>query len=89
MSLDAALDRLSAALDSLETAVDASSERDAREASGRREVQRLNADRAALAAELDAAEARAKRLGESNQQVSRRLVAAMESIRRVIDQPSA
>ena len=89
MSLSRALEGLSEALDALESAVDASAEEGARHASGRGEVQQLNADRAALATELDAAEARVQRLTESNQEVSRRLVAAMESIRRVIEQPGA
>ena len=88
MSLSRALDDLSTAIDTLERAVEAAGEDRAIGASGRKEVQRLNADRSALALELDASEARAKRLAESNQEVSRRLVAAMETIRRVVDQPS-
>ena len=49
------------------------------------EVQRLNADRARLARALDEAEARAARLDEVNRDVSRRLVAAMETIRDVLE----
>ena len=49
------------------------------------EVQRMNADRAQLATELDNSEARAERLEEANKEVSRRLVTAMETIRAVLD----
>jgi hypothetical protein len=49
------------------------------------EVQRMNADRARLAQELDKSEARAERLEDANKEVSRRLVAAMETIRAVLD----
>ena len=87
MSLSRALDGLQAALDGLERAVEAAGDEGERRASGREEVQRLNADRAALAGKLDAAEARAVRLTEANREVSRRLVAAMESIRTVIERP--
>lgn len=51
----------------------------------REEVQRLNEDRAALAAELDRAEERATRLAESNREVARRLVTVMEAVRTVLD----
>jgi hypothetical protein len=58
-------------------------ERDYSEAEA--EVQRMGADRARLAQEIDKAEARAERLAEVNREVSRRLVAAMETIRAVLD----
>ena len=48
------------------------------------ELQRLGTDRSRLAQSLDAAEARSARLEEANREVSRRLVAAMESIRDVL-----
>ena len=89
MSLSRALDGLVAALDTLERAVEAAAEDGERNASSREEVQRLNMDRASLANELDAAEARVTRLNESNREVSRRLVAAMETIRTVIERPGA
>ena len=89
MSLSRALDGLQKALDRLERDVEAAAEAGERHAGGRVEVQRLNADRAALASQLDDAEARAERLAESNREVSRRLVAAMETIRTVIERPGA
>ena len=44
---------------------------------------RLERDRAALAAKLDASEARAERLREANQEVAGRLVKVMERVRRM------
>lgn len=77
--------RLGKAIDALEEAVSArvEDERDSEEAEA--EVQRLNADRARLAQELDSSEAKAERLSDTNKEVSRRLVTAMETIRAVLD----
>jgi hypothetical protein len=79
------LDRITAALDALEAAVETRLERDDEHAEADAEVQRMNVDRARLAQELDAAEAKAERLAEVNREVSRRLVSAMETIRAVLD----
>ncbi|WP_295813012.1 DUF4164 domain-containing protein [uncultured Nitratireductor sp.] len=79
------VERLGAALSSLENAVDARLERDREFADSDAEVQRMNADRARLAQEIDKSEARAQRLEEVNREVSRRLVTAMETIRAVLD----
>lgn len=79
------MDDLNAALDELREAVEGAAERRGEAAGGREEVQRLNADRASLAGELDAAEDRASRLADANAEVSRRLVAAMETVRAVLD----
>ena len=49
------------------------------------ELHRLGTDRSRLAQSLDAAEAKSARLEDANREVSRRLVAAMESIRGVLD----
>jgi hypothetical protein len=48
------------------------------------DTQRLMAERARLAAELDRESARARRLDDTAAEVSRRLVAAMETVRAVI-----
>lgn len=48
------------------------------------EVQTLGADRARLADSLDRARAQTARLEQVNREVSRRLVAAMETIRHVL-----
>ena len=68
--LEAAAERRLAALDRLERL--------------ERENQTLGADRARLADSLDKAEARAGRLEAANREVSRRLVAAVETIRGVL-----
>ena len=53
--------------------------------SSKAELQRIGLDRSRLAQTVDAAEARSGRLEEANKEVSRRLVAAMETIRAVLD----
>lgn len=80
-----ASERVMKALDALESAIEARAERNADYAEAEAEVQRMNADRARLAEELDNSEARAERLMEANREVSRRLVVAMETIRAVLD----
>ena len=77
--------RLGKAIDALEHAATARLERDQDYAEADAEVQRMNADRARLAQELDGCEARGDRLEEANKEVSRRLVTAMETIRAVLD----
>lgn len=77
--------RLGKAIDSLEHAVAGRLETDLDYSEAEAEVQRMNADRARLAQELDSSEARADRLEEANKEVSRRLVTAMETIRAVLD----
>ena len=84
-TLAQAIERLEQALDALDGAVDRSAEASREHADAEEEVQRLNSDRARLAEELDASEARAGRLEEVNKEVSRRLVTAMETIRAVLD----
>ena len=83
--LEAVVERLAQAMTRLENAVLARLERDADYADADAEVQRMNADRSRLAQELDGSEARAERLQDVNKEVSRRLVAAMETIRAVLD----
>jgi len=77
--------RLGRAMEALEGAVAARLEHDRDYMEAEAEVQRMNADRARLAQELDSSEARAERLENVNREVSRRLVAAMETIRAVLD----
>jgi hypothetical protein len=83
--IDAAMKRLLAALGHLEDAVERRIEEDRRHGDLEAELQRIGSDRSRLAQSLDAAEARSARLEEANRDVSRRLVAAMESIRSVIE----
>ena len=84
-TLKEVLSRLGKAIEALEDAVAAKLERDQDYGEAEAEVQRMNADRARLAQELDSSEARAERLENANKEVSRRLVTAMETIRAVLD----
>jgi chromosome segregation ATPase len=84
-TLKEVLGRLARAMDGLESAIGAQFEQSQDFAEAEAEVQRMNADRARLAQELDSSEARADRLEEANREVSRRLVTAMETIRAVLD----
>ena len=72
-------------MDVLDNAVVARLEHEQDYSEAEAEVQRMNADRARLAQELDNSEARGERLEEANREVSRRLVTAMETIRAVLD----
>ncbi len=84
-TLKEVIGRLVKAIESLENAVAMRLEQEQDYAEAEAEVQRMNADRARLAQELDGSEARAERLEEANKEVSRRLVTAMETIRAVLD----
>ena len=75
--LDRALTRLEASVRSLNGRVRAHARIEA-------DTQKLIAERARFAAELDKQSARAKRLDDSAAEVSRRLVAAMETVREVL-----
>jgi hypothetical protein len=77
--------RLGKAIETLEATVAARFEQQVDATEVEAEVQRMNADRAKLAQELDNSEARAERLENANREVSRRLVTAMETIRAVLD----
>lgn len=83
--LQMATARLEATLKRLEAAVDAQVEREAIVRGVEEEIQRMTADRGRLAGELDTALFRTERLEQTNRDVSRRLVAAMETIRSVLE----
>jgi chromosome segregation ATPase len=82
--IDDALQRLAEAVERLEGAVERRLEGAQEVSSLEGELHRLGTDRSRLAQSLDAAEARSARLEEANREVSRRLVAAMETIREVL-----
>ena len=84
-ALEAALGRLTAALDALEGVTERRLESDRTAATLEEEIARLGEDRSRIAQDLDQEKARSNRLEETNREVSRRLVAAMESIRAVLD----
>jgi len=83
-TIEVALQRLNSAVALLEGAIDARFEREQQAVGIEAEMQRLGTDRSRLAQSLDAAEARSARLEEANREVSRRLVAAMESVREIL-----
>ncbi|MEE9313419.1 MAG: DUF4164 domain-containing protein [Rhizobiaceae bacterium] len=84
-SFSEAIARLNSALNSLDGVVETSIESSNKTRSADEEVQRMADDRTKLAKELDASEARAGRLADTNSEVSRRLVGAMEIVRGVLD----
>ena len=84
-TLKEVIGRLGRAIEALEQSVASRLEHELDYSEADAEVQRMNADRAKLASELDNSEARAERLEEANKEVSRRLVTAMETIRAVLD----
>lgn len=85
VTLKEAIARLARALEALETSITSRLEQEQDYSEAEAEVQRMNADRARLAQELDKSESRSERLEEANKEVSRRLVTAMETIRAVLD----
>ena len=79
------MSRLDRALETLVGAIDARVDRESAVVDVEAEIQRMGADRTRLADSLDRAESRARQLEDSNREVSRRLVNAMEAIRAVLD----
>lgn len=80
-----AVNVLNDAIKSLDSAISGRMERENQMLDAEAEVQRMGADRTRLAESLDGAEERSLRLENTNREVSRRLVDAMESIRSVLD----
>lgn len=83
-SIETATRRLYAAIDTLEAAVERRLESERQEASMAAQLHALGTDRSRLADALDTAEGRAERLAAANEEVSRRLGSAMETIRAVL-----
>ena len=83
--IDSATRRLIQALDLLEAAVDRRLEIDRSRAILTEQVHALDIDRAKLAADLDSQLARSRRLETANRDVARRLDAAMDNIKLVLD----
>lgn len=77
--------RLTQALDQLEAAVNRTLEMERSRAILSEQVHALDADRARLAADLDTQMARSRRLEAANRDVARRLDAAMDNIKLVLD----
>ena len=83
--IDGATKRLTLALDSLEAAAERRREADDTQHGLVDQVHALGADRSRLASDLDVATARARALESTNQEVARRLEAAIDTIRSLIE----
>jgi hypothetical protein len=83
--IETATRRLSLALDQLEAAAERRIEIDRSRTVLTEQVHALDADRSKLAADLDAQTARARKLEEANRDIARRLDAAMQNIRSVLE----
>jgi len=84
-TIEVATRRLMLALDGLEAAAERRREADRAELGVADQLHALGADRSRLAADLDAVTARARALETTNQEVARRLDAAIETIPSVIE----
>jgi len=83
--IDSATQRLSQALDMLDAAVERRIEIDRSRAILTEQVHALDADRAKLAADLDVQLGKVRSLESANREIARRLDAAMENIRLVLE----
>ena len=84
-TIDTATRRLQSALEALDGAVGRRLERDQGQAALASQVHAFDADRARLAAELDAAAARGRALETTNREVAQRLDAAIATIRAIVE----
>jgi hypothetical protein len=84
-AIDRATRRLTQALDSLDAAVDRRIEMERSRTMLTEQVHALDADRSKLAADLDVQLARVRRLESTNRDIARRLDAAMDGIKLVLD----
>ena len=84
-AIEQATRRLSHALDMLDAAVDRRIEIDRSRTILAEQVHALDADRSKLAADLDMQLAKVRSLESANREIARRLDAAMENIRNVIE----
>jgi hypothetical protein len=84
-AIDLASKRLAHALDALEAAVERRCEADVDEQGLAEQLHALGADRSRLASELDVASGRARALETTNREVARRLDAAIDTVRSVLE----
>lgn len=85
IAIEQATKRLTEALDALDAAVERRIEGDRERASLAEQAHALAADRSRLAADLDGQLARGRRLEAANREVARRIDAAMENVRVVLE----
>ncbi|AMN40295.1 DUF4164 family protein [Rhodoplanes sp. Z2-YC6860] len=84
-AIEQATRRLTQALDALDAAVERRTETDKGAVALGQQVHALAADRSKLAADLDAAVARGRSLETLNRDIARRIDAAMENVRLVLE----
>ena len=84
-AIEQATRRLTEALDALDAAVERRIEGDHERATLGEQVHALAADRSKLAADLDGQLARSRQLEASNRDIARRIDAAMENVRLVLE----
>ncbi len=84
-AIDAATKRLVLALDALEAAIERRRESDRGEEALVEQLHAVGGDRSRLASDLDQATARSRRLESTNREIAKRLDAAMDTIRAVIE----
>jgi hypothetical protein len=84
-AMEIATRRLAHALEMLEAAIDRRLEMERNDARLSEQLHALGADRSRLAAELDVQTARSRLLETANREIARRLDAAMNNIRSVLD----
>ncbi|HEY5964253.1 MAG TPA: DUF4164 domain-containing protein [Xanthobacteraceae bacterium] len=84
-AIEQATRRLSEALDALDAAVERRIDGDRERAALGEQVHALAADRSKLAADLDGQLARSRQLEASNRDIARRIDAAMENVRLVLE----
>jgi hypothetical protein len=84
-TIDSATRRLTLALEALEAAVERKIDIDRSRSILTEQVHALDADRSKLASDLDSQTARARRLEAANRDIARRIDAAMENIRAVLE----
>jgi hypothetical protein len=84
-AIEQATRRLTEALDALDAAVERRIDSDRERATLGEQVHALAADRSKLAADLDGQLARSRQLEASNRDIARRIDAAMENVRLVLE----
>ena len=85
-AMDVAARRLTQALDALQTAVARKREAERGGDSVQAQLHALGTDRSRLASELDHTAAEARRLGDTNREVARRIDVAMGTIKTLLDE---
>jgi hypothetical protein len=84
-AIEQATRRLTQALNALDAAVERRLDTDRSRLALSEQVHALDADRSKLAADLDGQVAKVRRLETANRDIARRLDAAMENVRQVLD----